>query len=267
MSDTVMNDDHKNELHEYLNDNWKTVLVFVLPIILVVIGWHILAINSPSLPTPASVIKKIHYMVFNEVADKILIRHIGASLFRMGIGLIIGIVLGVPFGIFMGWNKIFEAAAEPLFETFRMIPSLAWIPLSVLFFGTSEFGKIFIIIIASFPPAVLNSWRGVRLVDPDMITAAKILGANDLDIMRFIVFPSALPSIFAGIQYAVSISWMCILAAELVAAGEGLGYITYYAMEIPDEAMIAAGMLIIGVVGFIIATILRRLEGVIAPWK
>jgi ABC-type nitrate/sulfonate/bicarbonate transport system permease component len=266
MSATVVSND-QNRNHETFEFDWKNALVFVMPVIFVIIGWHMLAINSPSLPTPLSVIKKIYYMMFNEVADKTLIRHIGASLYRMGIGLVIGVVLGVPFGIFMGWNKIFEAAAEPLFETFRMIPSLAWIPLSVLFFGTSEFGKIFIIIIASFPPAVLNSWRGVRLVDPDMITAAKILGANDFNIMRSVVFPSALPSIFAGIQYAVSISWMCILAAELVAAGEGLGYITYYAMEIPDEAMIAAGMLIIGVVGFIIATVLRRLEGVIAPWK
>ena len=105
------------------------------------------------------------------------------------------------------------------------------------------------------------------MVDPDMVTAAKILGAKDLTIMKSVVLPAALPSIFAGVQYAVSISWMCILAAELVAAGEGLGFLTFYGMEIPDTSLIAAGMLIIGVVGFTISQILRYLERVIAPWK
>lgn len=264
---SILKTQKKGNLNLYLKENWKVILTYILPVVLVVSAWYLLAIISESLPTPVSVVKKIGYMMVNEVADKTLYHHIGASLRRMGIGLVIGISLGVPLGIYMGWNRIFEAAAKPLFETFRMIPSLAWIPLSILFFGTSEMGKIFIIIIAAFPPAVLNSWRGVRLVDPDMVIAAKILGADNFSIMRSVVFPSALPSIFAGIQYSVSISWMCILAAELVAAGEGLGYLTYYGMEIPDESMIAAGMLIIGVIGFLISQLLRKLEGVIAPWK
>jgi ABC-type nitrate/sulfonate/bicarbonate transport system permease component len=245
----------------------KDTLLFVLPLALVLGIWHLAGMNSTTLPTPWEVVKKIVYMLFNEVADRTLWEHMYASVYRMVIGMVIGITLGVPFGIFMGWNRYFEAGAKPLFETFRMIPSLSWIPLSIIFFGTSEMGKIFIIIIASFPPAVLNSWRGVQLVDKDMVSAARILGADDLTIMRTVIFPSALPSIFAGIQYAVSISWMCILAAELVAAGEGLGYLTYYGMEIPDMAMIAAGMLIIGVVGFLISMLLRRLERVVAPWK
>ena len=247
--------------------SFRDLLLFILPLAGVALIWHLAAINSTTLPTPLAVVQKIIYMASHDVAEKPLYEHIFASVYRMAIGLVIGIVLGVPFGIYMGWNRFFEAGAKPLFETFRMIPSLSWIPLSIIFFGTSEMGKIFIIIIAAFPPAVLNSWRGVRLVDKDMVSAAKILGANNLTIMRTVIFPSALPSIFAGIQYSVSISWMCILAAELVAAGEGLGYLTYYGMEIPDMAMIAAGMLIIGVVGFLISLGLRRLEKVVAPWK
>ena len=250
-----------------LNGRVKDLFVYLLPVVVVLSVWYLASFASNVLPTPWETISKIGYMATHPVAGKTLLVHIQASLFRMGIGLIIGISLGVPLGIFMGWNRYFEAAVGPLFQTFRMIPSLAWIPLSILFFGTSELGKIFIIIIAAFPPAVLNSWRGVRLVDPDMVIAAKILGANNLSIMRHVVFPAAVPSIFAGIQYAVSISWMCILAAELVAAGEGLGYLTYYGMEIPDEAMIAAGMLIIGLVGFTISQILKRLEKVVAPWR
>jgi ABC-type nitrate/sulfonate/bicarbonate transport system permease component len=247
----------------------KDVMISLLPLLGVLFFWHILAtIFYPQvLPTPLTVIRKIGYLLTHEVADKTLYQHVGRSLFRMVTGLMIGISLGVPLGIFMGWNRYFESATKPLFETFRMIPSLAWIPLSVLFFGTSELGKIFIISIAAFPPSVLNSWRGVRLVDQDMVTAAKILGAKDLTIMKSVVLPAALPSIFAGVQYAVSISWMCILAAELVAAGEGLGFLTFYGMEIPDTGLIAAGMLIIGVVGFTISQILRYLERVIAPWK
>ena len=247
----------------------KDVLAYLLPIVAVVVFWQILAavFYSEVLPTPLSVVRKIAFMATHEVAEKTLYRHIGRSLFRMGSGLVIGISLGVPLGIFMGWNRYFEAAVKPLFETFRMVPALSWIPLSVLFFGTSEFGKIFIIFVASFPPAVLNSWRGVRLVDPDLVTAAKILGARDFTIMKSVILPSALPSIFAGVQYAVSISWMAILAAELVAAGEGLGFITYYGMEIPDTAMIAAGMLVIGLIGFSISQVLRHCEGVITPWK
>ncbi len=247
----------------------RDLLTYLLPIVAAVLFWQILAavFYSEVLPTPLNVVRKIGFMMTHEVAEKTLYRHIGRSLFRMAVGLVIGISLGVPLGIFMGWNKYFEAAAKPLFETFRMIPALSWIPLSILFFGTSELGKIFIITVASFPPAVLNSWRGVRLVDPDMVTAAKILGAKDLTIMRSVILPSALPSIFAGVQYAVSISWMAILAAELVAAGEGLGFLIYYGMEIPDTAIIAAGMLVIGLIGFSISQLLRRCESVVAPWK
>lgn len=248
-------------------DQWKEVLLFVVPLLMVVLIWTLLALNSQALPTPLAVVRKIGYMLGNEVANNTLYRHIGASLQRMVIGMVIGVGLGVPLGIFMGWNRYFEAAISPLFETFRMIPSLAWIPLSILFFGTSEMGKVFIIIIAALPPAVLNSWRGVLLVDQDMVTAAKILGASNITIMRSVIFPSALPSIFAGVQYSVSISWMCIFAAELVAAGEGLGYIINYGMEVSDMPMIAAGMIVIGIVGFLISQILIRMERVIAPWK
>ena len=250
-----------------LQGKYKDIFMYVVPMLGVLIFWQLVALNSVALPTPISVAKKIIYMMGNEVADKMLYDHIGASMYRMLIGLVIGVGLGIPVGIFMGWSRLFEAIVGPLFEIFRMIPSMAWIPLSILFFGTSEMGKIYIIIIAAFPPAVLNSWRGVRLVDPDMVTAAKILGADNVTIMRSVIFPAALPSIFAGVQYSVSISWMCILAAELVAAGEGLGYITYYGMEVADNAMIGAGMIVIGLVGFAISRVLKGLEGVIAPWN
>jgi NitT/TauT family transport system permease protein/sulfonate transport system permease protein len=185
----------------------------------------------------------------------------------MFVGLVIGVGIGIPFGIFMGYNKYFEEFVKYPFEAFRMIPALAWIPMSILFFGISEFGKIFIIIIASIVPAVINSWRGVKLVNQDVIIAARILGADNKTILRRVILPSALPSIYAGVQYAVSISWMCILAAELVGAGEGIGYLILYGMEIPDDAMMAAGMIIIGIIGFAISQMLRSLEGVMAPWK
>ena len=245
----------------------KNVLNYGLPIAGFLLLWELAGLQSPVLPTPVETVQKIGYMFSHKVAGKLLYQHIGRSLFRMLAGLIIGVGIGVPFGIFMGYSRKMEALAKYLFEAFRMIPALAWIPLSILFFGISEFGKVFIIIIAAFVPAVINSWRGVRLVDEDVIVAARILGAGSRTILRRVILPSALPSIYAGIQYAVSISWMCILAAELVGAGEGIGYLILYGMEIPDDAMIAAGMILIGIIGFGFSQILRSLEGVLTPWK
>ncbi len=243
------------------------ILIYMLPIIGFLFLWEIAGLHSEVLPTPVETVQKIFYMLSHKVADKLLFAHIGRSLFRMFFGLLIGVVIGIPFGIFMGYNKYFEAFLKYPFEAFRMIPALAWIPLSILFFGISEFGKIFVIIIASVVPAVINSWRGVKLVDQDVIIAARILGADNKTVLRRIILPSALPSIYAGVQYAVSISWMCILAAELVGAGEGVGYLILYGMELPDDAMIAAGMVIIGVMGFAMSQILRYFEGVLTPWK
>jgi ABC-type nitrate/sulfonate/bicarbonate transport system permease component len=243
------------------------ILNYLLPVIGFLLIWEIAGLYSAVLPTPVETAQKIGYMFSNKVADKVLFQHIGRSLFRMLSGLVIGVGIGVPLGILMGYNNYFEAFTKYLFEAFRMIPALAWIPLSIMFFGISEFGKIFIIVIASIVPSVINSWRGVKLVDPDKIMAAKILGADNKTILRRVILPSSLPSIYAGVQYAVSISWMCILAAELVGAGEGIGYLILYGMEIPDDAMMAAGMVIIGIIGFALSQTLRSLEGVLTPWK
>ena len=124
-------------------------LVYLLRVISFLLLWEIAGLNSEVLPTPIETVQKMAHMFTHKVADKLLFAHIGRSLFRMFLGLVIGVVLGIPFGIFMGYNKYFEAFLKYPFEAFRMIPALAWIPLSILFFGISEFGKIFIIIIAS----------------------------------------------------------------------------------------------------------------------
>jgi ABC-type nitrate/sulfonate/bicarbonate transport system permease component len=185
----------------------------------------------------------------------------------MTLGFLSGVGLGVPLGLLMGWNKTVGTMISPFFDIFRQIPPLAWIPYSVLLFGIGASSKIFLIFVASIVPAILNTRRGIMLVDPEYVEAAKVMGANGLQIMMKVVLPASSPSIFAGIQHSLSLSWMSIIAAEFVAGNRGLGFLMVYGMEIPDLAMVTLGMLIVGFIGFIMTQALKYLENKMLRWK
>lgn len=219
------------------------------------------------IPGPEKVLTAVFKGIFGQVGKHSIIVHIGYSLIRVMIGFAIGSALGVVIGLLMGWYRIAEAILNPLFRIIRPIPPIAWIPISIIWFGLGENAKIFLIFLASFSNTTLNSMAGAKSVNREVVNAAKMLGANERQVFLSIVLPSSIPAIFAGLQVALSSSWATVLAAEMVRSSEGLGWMIVAGMNNNDMVQILSGILLIGAVGFVLAIIMRKTEEVLCRWN
>ncbi|MEG0541809.1 MAG: ABC transporter permease, partial [Angelakisella sp.] len=161
-----------------------------------------------------------------------------SSLQRVLIAVGISILIGVPTGLAMGWSKKAKALIGPIFEFLRPIPPIAWIPLVILWFGVGEMSKVFLVTIGAIIPIIMNTFTGVKLVNPIFISVGRVYKASNVQILKEIVMPAATPAIFAGIKTAVSSGWMIVLAAEMMASKSGVGFLITRGMESYDVAMI-----------------------------
>lgn len=182
-------------------------------------------------------------------------------------GLGLGILIGTPLGLLMGWYKTIDRLVKPLFELFRPIPPIAWIPLTILWIGVGDFAKVCIIFISAFIPCVLNSQAGIRQTAPVLINMSKTFGAGRFEIFWRIGIPSAVPMIFAGIRIALGNAWSTLVAAELLAANAGLGYMINMGRQFQRVDIIVLGMITIGLLGFIITAIFERVERHVMKWR
>lgn len=184
--------------------------------------------------------------------------HISASLSRVIAAWGLSALVAVPLGLAMGRWRRFEIVVDPVVELFRPISPLAWIPLAILWFGISETGKIFIIFVATFFPILLNTVSGVKGVDKVLIRAGQVLGCEDeWSLFRKVILPASMPTIIVGFRIAFGTGWAAIIAAELVAAQSGLGYLIADGMEILRSDLVMVGMAVIGVLGVLIDSVFR----------
>ncbi len=187
-----------------------------------------------------------------------LAKHTMASLSRVVSAWGLSVLVAVPLGLVMARSKAAERLLDPVIELFRPISPLAWIPLAILWFGIGETGKIFIIFVATFFPIVLNTVSGVKGVDPVLIRAGRVLGCNnEATLFWRVILPAAMPTIIVGLRIAFGTGWAAIIAAELVAAQSGLGYLIADGMEILRSDLVLAGMIAIGVLGVLIDSVFR----------
>jgi ABC-type nitrate/sulfonate/bicarbonate transport system permease component len=187
-----------------------------------------------------------------------LARHTLASLSRVLSAWGISTLVAVPLGLAMARSRTFERLLDPVIELFRPISPLAWIPLAILWFGIGETGKVFIIFVATFFPILLNTVSGVKGVDPVLIRAGRVLGCNnEATLFWRVILPAAMPTIIVGLRIAFGTGWAAIIAAELVAAQSGLGYLIADGMEILRSDLVLAGMIAIGVLGVLIDSVFR----------
>lgn len=219
------------------------------------------------IPGPHIIIISLFKGIFGQVGRHSIVMHAVYSLIRVMAGFALGSALGIVVGLIMGWSRVAEAIIAPLYRIIRPIPPIAWIPISIIWFGLGESAKIFLIFLSSFANVTLNAWAGSRNVERELIGAAKMLGANQRQVFFTIVLPSSVPQIFAGLQVAMSSSWSTVLAAEMVRSSEGLGWMIVAGMENSDIVQILTGIVAIGVVGFLLANIMRKLEAVLCRWN
>jgi len=196
----------------------------------------------------------------------VLVTHMLDSLKRVLLAVGTASVIGIPLGLAMGWFPRFRAAVDPLLEFVRPIPPLAWIPLSILWFGIGDTQIVYIIFLAAFFPIVLNSMAGARDVDTYLVRAGLSLGAKPGELFTTVVLPAAMPNIFTGVRVGLGIGWMALVAGELVAAPTGLGYLINNARTLFRSDYILLGMVLIGVLGLLLDFIMRKLALLIMPW-
>jgi ABC-type nitrate/sulfonate/bicarbonate transport system permease component len=222
---------------------------------------------SSGLPRPYEVVLQLWSMMFDPLAGKSLLGHIWASTQRILIGFIIASLVAVPLGLMMALNRYVNAIVKPLFDLLKPMPPLAWISISILWFGIGETSKVFIIIVGTFVPCLLDAYNGVRLVEPELYDVIRMLGGKRRHEIIQVCFPAAFPAIFAGLQIALSIAWSCVLAAELVSARSGLGFIIIRGMNLSRPAMIVSGMVVIALVAWGMSQLVSGLERLVCPWK
>ena len=218
-------------------------------------------------PGPIEVLKLLVDSFFEPIGRFTLYGHLYYSIRRVLIGYVVATVLGIIVGIAMGTSRYAEAIIKPIFELIRPIPPIEWIPLVILWFGVGELHKYAIIFIGSFTNVTLNAYTGAQRVDPTLIGCAKMLGTSDRDIFLRVVLPSSLPQIFAGMQVALSTAWMAVLAAEMIGAQEGCGWIILRGSDTTNIPLVLVGMVVIGVVGLLLATIMRMAERRLCSWN
>lgn len=188
--------------------------------------------------------------------------------FRLALtGFTIAVIIGAPLGLLMGYFHAFSSFMTPIFEILRPIPPIAWIPIIILVLGIGMPAKVFIIFISAFVPVVINSYTGVRQCSEVYKNVAQTFGASRLQIFLKVCVPSALPMVFAGIKLSLSASWSTLVAAELLASTEGLGYMIQMGRLYIRPEIIILGMLVIGCTGAVMSGILNIIERKFVGWR
>jgi sulfonate transport system permease protein len=244
------------------SDFWLLGLFIVIWQLVSVLGQRVNPQLDIILPPPTAIFSAAASLL----ARGVLLTDIGASLRRVLLAVGVAALLGIPLGLAMGWSGRLRRSAEPLIEFIRPIPPLAWIPLSILWFGIGDIQNEYIIFLAAFFPIVLNSMAGARDVDKYLLRAALSLGAGPRDLFLTVVLPGSLPSVFTGLRVGLGIGWMALVAGELVAAPTGLGHMINDARTLFRSDYILLGMVLIGVLGLILDTLMRRAAWLIMPW-
>ena len=228
------------------------------------LGW----VSGKTLSAPSEVIQTFIFKLTNSTPDgSTLPQHFWQSLKLALSSFAIAVVVGVPLGWVMGYYKVAYHILNPIFEIIRPIPPIAWIPIIILTMGIGMKAKIFIIFVSAFVPCVINSYLGIRLTDPTRINVARTFGAGRWQIFTTVCIPSSLNMVFTGVRLSLNNSWTTLVAAEMLAATRGLGYMIQRGRTLIRPDIIIVGMITIGLTGALLNNLLALLEDRIAPWR
>lgn len=194
-------------------------------------------------------------------------RHVGISVLRVLEGFFIAAVLGLGLGIAIGLSRTLDRLTDLIIQVVKPIPPIAWIPLAILWFGIGEESKVYIIFLGAFFPIIINTIDGIRQTDHKYVEVARILEVPRWKFVRKVVIPGAFPAIMTGIRVGLMVAWMCVVAAELIAASSGIGYLIMDARQLSQSDVVLVGMITIGIIGKLMDGIIKRLEKRLIVWK
>lgn len=224
-------------------------------------------VGASRFPAPSEFWRALLQISGKGYAGADLLNHAAHSLKLVVAGFCLASITGMILGLWMGWSRRAEAAINPVFLLIRPIPPLAWIPLAILWLGLGDAAKIMVIWFAAFVPAVINTFTGVRTIDRGTLEAARMLGTPRLRFLAEILLPAAAPMIFTGLRLSLQAAWTTLVAAELVGALVGLGFVLNMAQQDLYPGMILVGMLTVGALGFVTTWLLGLIEAKALAWN
>lgn len=271
----------------------NSTAISVATIVLILGGWWVATqlelVRPLFLPSPEMVISKFNKIactnyyfeqllvmfgardeataVCHGFSEHTLHEHIIWSLYRVFGSFFLAAVTAVPIGIAMGMSRYARGVFDPPVEFYRPIPPLAYLPLTIIWFGIGESGKFFLIYLACFAPIAINARAGVRSVSVEQIHAAYSMGATSRQVISQVVIKAALPEILTGMRVAIAFGWTTLVAAEMVAAKAGIGVMVLNAARFLATDIVFLGIVVIGAIAFIFDLIMRRIEVALVPWK
>jgi NitT/TauT family transport system permease protein len=186
---------------------------------------------------------------------------------RVGKGFLAAILVAVPVGLAIGWSRIASGALDPTVQLLRPIPITAWLPFSIAVFGIKDLGAVFLIALGAFYPIVVNTAQGARDVERNLIRAAMMMGAGRWTVLRRVVFPASLPSIFTGLRIGLGIAWTAVIVAEMVAVKSGLGYVLWDAYYVGRMDVVIADMASVGLLGLASDRVILLIERWALTWR
>jgi len=248
------------------------ILLGALSILVFLVIWQLLCtfevVDAKFLASPLDVIRTIAVKVADPKPEgNTLFVNIFASFQLALTGFLLAALIGMPLGLLMGWYKPIDKLVRPVFEIIRPLPPIAWIPIIIVLLGIGTVAKSFIIFFTTFVPILINAYTGIRETSQVHINFARTCGYSNWRIFLTVGIPSAMPLTFAGMRIALGNGWSTLIAAEMLAANKGLGYMITMGRTYGRVDIIIAGMLVIGVIGLLLSGAIGKLENVVLKWK
>src|SRR6059036_1043977 len=237
----------------------KARLHSFISVAILIIVWQIAVSTHPGslVPGPWAVVGGIV-----ELAQKgLLLKYVVASLFRVTWGYVSAAVLAIPFGLLLGWYHRGEKSFNPLIQIFRPISPLAWIPISILWFGVGDLAAIYLIFLASFLPMTVTSMNAVRNIATVHLNAGRNFGLSQTQLVYRVLYPAVMHQLIVGLRITLGVAWLVVVAAEMIAVNSGLGFLIVDARNAGNRYdLVIAGMVLIGVIGLMLDIVMRKLE-------
>ena len=225
------------------------------------------------IPSPAQVVQSWYWWIFG-LPTRSLSPYSGTwtaavlySSRRVLQGFLLASAVGIPLGLFVGWNRLVARLVDPSIQLLRPVPITAWLPFAIAVFGIYDASALFLIGLGAFYPIVVNTTHGVRDTNLLLLRAARMMGAGESTILTKVVFRSALPSIFTGLRLGIGIAWTAVIVAEMIAVKSGLGYVLWDAYYVGRMDICVATMLSVGLLGFVSDRVLQLLAHVVLKWR
>ncbi len=264
--DTEKTMEKKNDRAQTKRNFHPFILGSILPVVLI-LSWEVFSrlgvFPAYQLPTPTTILGTIREMV----EDGTLWGHIGITTYRVFVGFVLGTIAAVILGSLVGFYKKAEHLFDPLIQAFRSIPSLAWVPLFILWMGIGEPSKVTMIAVGVFFPVYLNVVSGIVGVDRKLIEVGQMYGLKPLQLVRRVILPASLPSFLVGLRSGLGLGWMFVVAAELMGASQGLGYLLVLGQNTLSPETIIASIILFAITGKLTDWILKTIETRTLHWQ